>query len=253
MLSRRRLLGASALALSSSLLSSKAGAIGPRSEVGVGAIRTAGNWDLRPEALRRLLWEAGKRTSIQTARDRTVVSLEDDGTDGDALFWQPLLFLAGEGPVTFSSTARARLERHLRYGGLLVVDAQRPDDAFADSVRKELAVVLPGLAPRPLAQDHVVYKSFFLLERAWGRADLDNRVHGIDIGDRTVVLFSHNDLLGAFERDRFGTWRYECTPDGETQRENALRFGVNILMYATCLDYKSDQVHIPFIMKKKRR
>ena len=60
-------------------------------------------------------------------------------------------------------------------------------------------------------------------------------------------------MLGAYERDRFGTWRFECEPDGDRQRERAFRLGVNLLMLATCLDYKEDQVHIPFIMKKKRR
>ena len=28
--------------------------------------------------------------------------------------------------------------------------------------------------------------------------------------------------------------------------------GVNLVMYALCLDYKSDQVHVPFIMKRRR-
>jgi hypothetical protein len=27
---------------------------------------------------------------------------------------------------------------------------------------------------------------------------------------------------------------------------------VNLAMYALCLDYKEDQVHIPFIMKRRR-
>jgi hypothetical protein len=28
--------------------------------------------------------------------------------------------------------------------------------------------------------------------------------------------------------------------------------GVNLVMYALCLDYKADQVHVPFIMKRRR-
>src|SRR5207245_906964 len=69
---------------------------------------------------------------------------------------------------------------------------------------------------------------------------------------RAAILFSTNDLLGALERDRFGTWKFDCEPDGESQREMAFRLATNIMMYATCLDYKADQVHIPFIMNKKR-
>ena len=39
---------------------------------------------------------------------------------------------------------------------------------------------------------------------------------------------------------------------GERQREMAFRLGINLAMYALCLDYKADQVHVPFILKKRR-
>jgi hypothetical protein len=256
MLTRRGFLGgATAAAALSSLSSSKAQAIGPTAEVSVGVIRHGGTWDHRPEAVRRLLWEAGKRTSINVARDRVVVSLDDDGSaESKALFWQPLLLLSGEGPMpAFSTAARARLERHLRYGGLLIVDAPSATDPFLNDARRELDAVLPGVPQQRLGKDHVVMKSFFLLQRAEGRLRVDDQLEGRDLGDRTAVVVSVNDLLGAFERDRFGTWRFECEPDGDQQRERAFRLGVNLLMMPTCLDYKEDQVHIPFIMKKKRR
>ncbi len=247
---------AAATALASTLsFSSPAQAIGKTSEVSVGVIRHGGTWDHRPESIRRLLWEAGKRTSINVARDRTVVSLEDDGSaEARALFWQPLLVLAGEGPMPpFSAAARGRLERHLRYGGLLFVDAPSATDPFLVDARREIDAILPGVPQKRLAKDHVVMKSFFLLQRAEGRLRVDDQLEGRDLGDRTAVVVSVNDVLGAFERDRFGTWRFECEPDGDQQRERAFRLGVNLLMMATCLDYKEDQVHIPFIMKKKRR
>lgn len=256
MLKRRDFLTTTAAAaLTSSLASSSSRAIGKTSEVSVGVIQHGGTWDHRPESVRRLLWEAGKRTSINVARERTVVSLDDDGSAAaKALFWQPLLILAGEGPMPpFSSAARARLERHLRYGGLLFVDAPSATDPFLADARRELDAVLPGVPQKRLAKDHVVMKSFFLLQRAEGRLRVDEQLEGRDLGDRTAVVVSVNDVLGAFERDRFGTWRFECEPDGDQQRERAFRLGVNLLMMATCLDYKEDQVHIPFIMKKKRR
>jgi hypothetical protein len=249
-------LAAAAASLTTSLTASTtARAIGPTAELSVGIVRHGGRWDHRPEALRRLLWETGKRTSINVARERTVVSLDDDATDdARALFWQPLLFLTGEGPMPpWSATARARLERHLRYGGMLVVDAPSPGDPFLADATRELEAVLPGLPRRRLPGDHVVMKSFFLVPRAEGRLRVDEGLEGVDLGNRTAVFVSVNDLLGAFERDRFGTWRFECEPEGDAQRERAFRLGVNLMMVATCLDYKEDQVHIPFIMKKKRR
>ena len=246
---RHLLLGLPALALAGS-----ARAIGPRSEVGVGRLQHGGTWDTRPEALRRLLWEAGKRTSIDVARDSVVVSLDAATPEGAELFWQPLVFMTGEGDMpAFDAQKRARLERHLRFGGTLVVDAPSATDPFYAAAKREIAAVLPGSVPRALDAEHVVYKSFYLLDEAVGRTKDDKHLYGVDIGGRAAVILSTNDLLGALERDRFGTWRFDCEPDGESQREMAFRLATNLLMYATCLDYKADQVHIPFIMKKKRR
>jgi hypothetical protein len=245
-------LGLGALALGTA---GPARAIGPRSEVSIGRVRHGGSWDTRPEALRRMLWEAGKRTSIQVARDAAVVTLEPNGTpEADELFLQPLLVMTGEGELPpLDARARARLERHLRFGGTLLVDAPSSSDPFWGSARREIGAVLPAATLRPLAADHVVFKSFFLLDGAVGRTRDDKHLYGIELGGRAAVLFSANDLLGALERDRFGTWRFDCEPEGESQREMSFRLATNILMYATCLDYKADQVHIPFIMKKKRR
>lgn len=221
----------------------------------MGRVKHAGSWDTRPEAVRRWLWEAGKRTSIQVARDAAVVSLDANGTrEADELFWQPLLVLTGQGELPpFDARARARLERHLRFGGTLFVDAPSSEDPFWEGAKREVEAMLPSATLRSLPTDHVVYKSFFLLDGAVGRVKESKSLFGVDIGGRAAVILSSNDLLGALERDRFGTWRFDCEPDGETQREMSFRLATNILMYATCLDYKSDQVHIPFIMKKKRR
>lgn len=254
-MNRRELLIALAALGVTPLSSSKARAIGPRSEVSVGRLRHGGNWDTRPEAARRMLWEAGKRTSMQVARDAAVVSLTAaDGAESDELFWQPALFMTGEGALpAFDAKARARLERHLRFGGTLVVDAPSAADPFWESAKKEIATIMGGATIRALDADHVIFKSFYLLDGAVGRVVDDKHLYGIEIGGRIAVIFSSNDLMGALERDRFGTWRFDCEPDGENQREMSFRLATNLLMYATCLDYKADQVHIPFIMKKKRR
>jgi hypothetical protein len=69
---------------------------------------------------------------------------------------------------------------------------------------------------------------------------------------RLSVVLSLNDLQGAWARDSFGAWEFDVVPGGESQRERAFRLGINIAMYALCVDYKDDQVHIPFIMKRRR-
>jgi hypothetical protein len=230
-------------------LSNRARSIGPGSQVSIGHIQHGGFWDPRPEAMRRLLWETGKRTSIDVRRDADPLALEDE-----QLFRFPLLFLTGSGSFpAFSTHARSQLGRHLRYGGLLYIDFSSPDDLFHKSVSRELHAILPQKKLRKLNPEHVLYKSFFLLDRVVGRTGSEPWLYGLDIHKRTAVVMTKCDVLGALERDKLGSWTFECIPGGQAQREQAIRFGINLMMYALCLDYKTDQVHIPFIMKKKRR
>lgn len=238
-----------AMGLGVNVWAEPAQAIGPRSSVGIGLLRHGNAWDHRPEALRRLLWESGKRTSMETAREIANLDVVDD-----ELFYQPLIVLTGTGVCPpFDEKARTRLDRYIRYGGMLYIDVPSPTDPFVESIKTEMATIFAGQKIEPLPSDHVIYKSFFLLNQAEGRTVEDTRLYGLEMTGRIAVLMTQNDLLGALERDRFGSWRFECVPGGDAQRERAVRLGINILMYATCLDYKADQVHIPFIMKKKRR
>jgi hypothetical protein len=39
-------------------------------------------------------------------------------------------------------------------------------------------------------------------------------------------------------------------PGGEVQRELAMRFGVNLVMYALTGNYKADLVHVPHILER---
>ncbi len=227
----------------------KTHAIGPGAKVGIGHIRHGGDWDPSPESMRRILWETGKRTSIDAKRDAKTVLLEED-----ELFQFPLLFLTGtSGFPEFSAKARLQLGRHLRYGGLLYIDGASSNNSFWESISRELSTIFPSSEMARLKHDHVLYKSFFLLDKILGRSDTDPWAYGLDLHDRTAVIATKTDVLSALERDKLGTWKYECMPGGERQREQAIRFSINLMMYATCLDYKTDQVHIPFIMKKKRR
>jgi hypothetical protein len=46
-------------------------------------------------------------------------------------------------------------------------------------------------------------------------------------------------------------WSVPVVPGGEIQRERAIRLAVNIAMYVLCSNYKDDQVHAPFLMRRR--
>jgi hypothetical protein len=209
-----------------------------------------GNWNPRPTALRRLAWEIDKRTSIDVRVEPAHLRIADA-----ELFRHPVLYLAGSREFTAPDDADVtRLRRHLSFGGFLLADGadSRVGGGFDKSLRALVARLFPRARLSRLPADHVIYKSFYLLSRPAGRTLAQPFLEAVIHDDRAVLVYSQNDLGGAFARDNLGQWEFECYPGGEMQRERAFRLGINLAMYALCLSYKADQVHVPFILKRRR-
>lgn len=243
--SRRRLLELSGLSALSTLLLGAAGA----SDLRIAQLQFDGLWNPRGEAIRRLLWEVMQRTSIEASLELAAVRAADP-----KLFRHPFLYWAGSGAVPeFSEEEIRRLRRYLTFGGTLLIDSAdaEPGGAFDLSVRRSLARILPRQGLERISNDHVLYKSFYLVDHQGGRVLRVPDLEGIFLEKRIAVVYTQNDLGGAWARDAFGRWEYTIS-GGERQREMAFRLGINILMYALCLDYKEDLVHTPFILKRRR-
>lgn len=246
---RRWFLRGAALAALAAALPRRARALSPASMLEIGQIQHGGEWNPRPNGLRRLAWEMARRTSIEPAGAPIPVRLGQPG-----LHRFPWLYLAGAGGLPpFTEGERAALRRHLQYGGFLLVDSADGSDGagFDAAVRAELARVLPASPLAPLPREHVLYKSFYLIDRQGGRLLVKPWVEAQLLDGRAAVVYSQNDLGGAWARTELGEWEYPCTPGGEAQRETAIRLGVNVAMYALCTDYKDDAVHLPFILRRR--
>jgi hypothetical protein len=250
MMTRRELLAALAAALLAAPRLARA--IGPGSKFRVGHLDLGTGSDPRPTALGKLLFEIDKRTSIDCDLRGARVRLSDE-----KLHETPFLYLGGDkGFAVPEARDLERLRRFLTYGGFLLVDSAEGigGGAFDKSVRQLVLALFdsPERALGALPADHVIYKSFYLLERPYGRVATSNSLEAVVLDGRAALVYCQNDLGGAWARNNFGDWEFECYPGGERQREMAFRLGVNLAMYALCLDYKADQVHVPFILKRRR-
>ena len=117
-----------------------------------------------------------------------------------------------------------------------------PDPGFAR--------LLDGLAMPPLhrlPRRHVLTRSYYLLDGWPGRrqgeplwVETPDARPGTDVS--AVVAGSH-DWASAWAGGR-------SLPGGPRQHEQALRFGVNLVMYALTGTYKADQVHAPTILER---
>jgi Domain of unknown function (DUF4159) len=253
MLSRRGLLGALAATVGAVVgVPRLARAIGPGSKFRFGQLQLGAAWNPRPNALKRMSRELEKRTSVDVEDEPAIVS-----PTSDAMHETPFLYLAGDRAMDLPSSAGIEaLRRFLTFGGFLLIDSAEgaTDGAFDGGVRKLISAIFPQPAKglEIIPPDHVVFKSFYLLDKPVGRLAIAPALEGVLHDDRLVCAYVANDLGGAWARDDFGNYDYPCEPGGEKQRELAVRMGVNLVMYALCLDYKSDQVHVPFIMKRRR-
>jgi hypothetical protein len=244
---RRELLRWGGLGLTA-LWARKARAFGDSSKITFGQLRVDGKWDTRPHALRRLGFEIMDRTSLEVAPLPRQLDLESP-----ELFNHPFLYLSSDGSFgAFSDRDSATLRRFLVYGGFLLADSVDGGDAFDASIRRELGRAVPEATLQRIPGDHVLYKTFYLLDHQGGRQVVAPYLEGLILGGRLLAVYCRNDLGGAWSRDDRGDWEFEVVPGGEEQRETAFRLGINLLMYATCLDYKDDQVHLPFILKRRR-
>jgi hypothetical protein len=171
------------------------------------------------------------------------------------LFEYPFLYFGGEGPFgPLSADEVENLRRYLTFGGFVLADAQdgSAGSGFDASFRREMARVLPQSPLTPVPSQHVIFKTFFLMDSAPGRFLKKGQLESCRLGKREAVVYTQNDLMGALNRSEAGGYEFDVSPGGEPQRELAIRMAVNLCMYALCLDYKDDAVHLPLILNKRR-
>lgn len=241
-----------ALGLGASLLTfgSDAAAFGEAGAFGARLLEAGSRTPLGPRASAAARWaeELVRRTSAPGRLKAGSVA-----ADRPALLAEPFAVWCGSQDMGPLSGAELRgLERFLRLGGMLVVDDASAAGVFGKAARREMARVLPETPPVRLDVAHVLYKTFYIVDRPVGRVLGSPHVEAVVRGKNAQVLFLDHDLLGALAREG-ESWAFDVSPGGARQREEAIRFAVNIAMYALCSDYKDDQVHAPFIMRRRVR
>jgi hypothetical protein len=207
-----------------------------------------GEWDPNPRFVEAMVEELELRTSIDARKERRVMEI----TDPD-VFFSPFLYMAGRYTFEpFTQREREILRRFFTYGGFLFAEdtVGAKGFGFDAAFRQEMKQILPDKILKPLPSDHAVYQSFYLINRLGGRQKVTSYLEGITIDNWTPVIYSQNDLSGAWSKDRYGNWVHECRPEGEPQRIAAFKTGINIILYSLTGDYKQDVVHHPFIKRR---
>ncbi len=229
---------------------------------GDGAVDEASRLGL--ENLGRVL---DQRTSAEVAAPVALDPARDELSFYPLIYWPVVA-----GRPQPSANAVARIAAFMKNGGTVVFDTRDaltarpggPPTPEAAWLRSLLAGVdVPELEPVP--RDHVITKTFYLIDNFIGRTDSgqtwvealpppdpnDRAPRPARAGDSvSPIVVTSNDLAAAWAADASGQPLYPLVPGGARQRELALRGGVNLVMYTLTGNYKADQVHAKDLLER---
>ena len=181
-----------------------------------------GDWYNDPSAEVNLLKFVQANTNIKVNAEYKFVDIASD-----EIFSYPFLFLTGHGNVVFSTDEVNRLRKYLENGGFLYID----DDYGMDkAIRREMKKVFPGNDFIEVPFSHKIFNIFYKFENGIPKTHEHDKnapqTFGIFLDDRLAVLYT-------FESNPSDGWADpEVHNDPKDKREEALKFGANIIIYA---------------------
>lgn len=181
-----------------------------------------GDWYSDPSSLPNLLEAINERTTIRAAPREENVEITDP-----KLFQYPYLYMTGHGKVRFSDEEIKILRKYFAAGGFLHAD----DNYGMDSTfRKEIEKVFPDSPLIELPFDHDIYHSFYGFPNGLPKIhEHDSKPpqgFGIFYDDRLVVFYTYESDLGD------GWEEPDVHNDPPEKREDAIRMGINIIIYS---------------------
>lgn len=181
-----------------------------------------GDWYNDPSAEVNLLKFVQANTNIKVNAEYKFVDIASD-----EIFSYPFLFLTGHGNIVLSTDESKRLKTYLESGGFLYID----DDYGMDkAIRREMKKVFPGNDFIEVPFSHKIFNIFYKFESGIPKTHEHDKnapqTFGIFLGDRLSVLYT-------FESNPSDGWADpEVHNDPKDKREEALKFGANIIIYA---------------------
>ena len=181
-----------------------------------------GDWYSDPSSLPNLLNFVQEETAIILNPEEKRAKIGDDIFTGSAY-----LYLTGHGNISLSNDEAFTLREHLKAGTFLHADDNYGMDK---SFREQMKKVFPDKEWAELPPDHEIFSSYFKIDNGLPKVhEHDNK------RPQALALFDEGKMivLYTFESDLGDGWEDpEVHQDSESIREEALKMGTNIIIYA---------------------
>ncbi|MBE0569985.1 MAG: DUF4159 domain-containing protein [Ignavibacteriaceae bacterium] len=181
-----------------------------------------GDWYNDPSAEVNLLNFIQQNTNIKVDARYQFVDLSSD-----EIFSYPFLFLTGHGNIVLSKDEVYRLRTYLENGGFLYID---DDYGLDNAVRREMKKVFPQDDFVELPFSYGLYHSLYKFESGPPKTHEHDkntpRGFGIFVNNRLAIYYN-------YESNPSDGWAdAEVHDDPPEKREEALKFGTNIVVWA---------------------
>lgn len=211
---------------------------------------------LSETALESLRTQLTRRTTIEP------VGVHAIRPDSPGLEMYPFLYwpVRNDTPA-LTEAERVSLNAYIAAGGTLMLDTgDEAERSFrVGNAHPGLTRVTDGLSIgrlAPVSDDHVLRKSFYLTSvfpGRWANGPVYVEAAGATKGGRdgvSSVIIGSNDWAAAWAIDETVGPLVALANEIPRQREMAVRFGVNVAMYALSGNYKADQVHAAELIRR---
>ena len=181
-----------------------------------------GDWYNDPSAEVNLLNFVQQNTNIKVDARYQFVEISSE-----EIFSYPFLFMTGHGNVVFSEDEVERLRLYLENGGFLFID---DDYGLDNAVRREIKKVFPTKNFQEIPFSYGLYNVVYNFESGPPKTHEHDknapRGFGIFIGERLAVYYT-------YESNPSDGWADATVHnDPAVKREEALKFGTNIIVWA---------------------
>jgi hypothetical protein len=216
------------------------------------------------------LWGLGLHLRARTAyepENPVGVDIERD----DLSFFPLLYWPMAPSQRDLSDQAVAKLDDFMRRGGTILFDTRdaglgNGTGASTGNVTLQRLLAKLDIPPlQPLPAEHVLSKTFYILKEFPGRwiggqvwiesipaprpgEQAQTPARGGD--GVSPIIIGGNDWAAAWALDDELMPLAAVVPGGDQQREFAIRFGVNVVIYALTGNYKTDQVHVNDLLRR---
>jgi hypothetical protein len=162
------------------------------------------------------------RASSIEVQEQKLLKLADEG-----LFETPFLFMNGHVDFVLSEPELENLRRYLDHGGFVFASGCCTNPAFPLAWRREMSRVFPGEAVKPIPYDHLIYRSFYRMERIRSaNGNRDVLLEGLFHQGELVAVIGEDGLCCSFAMNN------SCNRGQGVSPDDAKKIALNVAVYA---------------------